>query len=208
MAIDWVAWRRGDGWPGSKVVGRERKHTCPATGEGGSRTAWVSLDSELAGCRVCGDGSGKLTGDQLVEHARAVGAVEVDLGAGAVKWSEWVWTTATGRERPQFRTPDGKRWAKSNPPPDGWPAPADLLYAPGGVPSGPGPVYVCEGSSDSDAALRAGLSAIGRNNARPSAESLARLNKTALYRIWPDHDSDAAGYRQAVMWHEAMTAAG
>ena len=82
------------------------------------------------------------------------------------------------------------------------------LYLPAGIPAGPGPVYACEGASDTDAVHAAGLPAIGRNNARPHAESLARLDTGAVYRVWPDHDTDGAGYRQAVTWHDAATAAG
>ena len=204
--IDWDTWRRG--WNGAKRRGQQTEGPCPVTGEG-ENACHVRLDAELAGCRKCGDGAGKLTGDQLVEHARAAGAVMVDLGAASRAWESWKWSTADGRERRQFRTPDGrKKWELKNPPPGGWPAPAELLYLPAGVPSGPGPVYACEGASDTDAAVRLGLRAIGRNNARPSAASLVRLDTGAVFRVWPDVDDDQAGYRQAVTWADAATAAG
>ena len=152
--------------------------------------------------RKCGDGSGKLTAAQLVEHARAAGAVDAVLTG---RWESWTWTTTSGRERKQFRTPDGpKVWQTKGGP---HPGPADLMFLPAGVPPAPGPVYACEGATDALAVQRLGLSAVGRNNARPSAASLARLDRGASYRVWPDVDDDQAGYRQAVSWAAAATAA-
>ena len=202
--IDWDAWRRG--WRGAKRRGQQIEGPCPITGEG-VNACHVNLQDDCAGCRKCGDGSGKLTAAQLVEHARAAGAVEVDLTGGAGRWPEWTWTTASGRERRQYRTPDGSKiWAKTDPPNN--PPPSDLMYLPGGVPSGPGPIYVCEGATDALAVQRLGLSAIGRTNARPSVASLARLDRGAVYRVWPDVDDDQAGYKQAVSWAAAATLAG
>ena len=208
--IDWEAWRRGAEWPGSKRVGSETRGPCPVLGAG-TDTCHVRHDAELAGCRKCGDGAGGLTADQLVEHARAAGAIMVDLGAGGGSWGQkintWVWTAADGRTREQYRWSNhhDKTWQPTEPVND--PPPRELLYLPGGaVPTGPGPVHVCEGASDTDAAHAAGLGAVGRTGARPSAASLARLDKTAVYRPWPDHD--AAGYRQAATWADAAKRAG
>ena len=205
MVIDWNAWRRG--WRGAKRRGQQIEGPCPITGEG-DNACHVNLQDDFAGCRKCGNGSGRLTGDQLLEHARAAGAVEVDLGAAAsAQWESWTWITADGRERRQFRLPDGaKKWQTKGGP---HPKPADLMYLPAGVPTGPGTVvYVCEGGSDADATVRLGLRAIGRTNARPSAESLGRLDSEALYRVWPDVDDDQAGFKQAVAWATAATHAG
>ena len=70
-------------------------------------------------------------------------------------------------------------------------------------------IYLCEGASDAEALRPLGLAAIGRTNARPSPPSLARLHSGRHYLIWPDHDTkDHAGYRQALTWHRALTAAG
>ena len=174
------------------------------TGEG-VNACHVNLHNEAAGCRKCGDGSGKLTAAQLVEHASAAGAVEVDLTGGAGRPPEWWWTTADGRKRRQYRTPDGtKKWAITDPPNN--PPPADLMYAPAGVPSGAAPVYACEGASDTDAVSGLGLSAIGRTNAKPSVASLRRLDRGAVLRVWPDNDQP--GYKQAATWADAATAAG
>ena len=206
-SINWDRWRQG--WNGSKRVGNQIEGPCSLTGQG-ENCQHVNLDSDLAGCRKCGDGSGRLTGDLLVDHARAAEAVhyDIDLGRAGGAWESWTWITADGRERPQYRTPDGKRWRIKDPPAGGWPEPADLMYLPGGaLPAAP-VVYACEGASDADAVHAAGLPALGRNNARPSAESLARLDKSAVYRIWPDHDADGAGYKQAATFADAATAAG
>ena len=203
--LDWSRFSPPATW---KQNGRETRGPCPVTGEGRTK-AWAVRDDDKIGCRLCGDGFGKLAGAEFRQHAVALGLIDVDLGAASGKWPEWTWTTTDGRERPQFRTPNGpKVWKKSNPPPDGWPAPGELMYCPAGVPNGPGPVYVTEGASDGDAAVRLGLRAIGRTNARPSAASLARLDRGATYRCWPDVDNDGAGYRQAVSWAAAATAAG
>ena len=208
--IDWDRWRQG--WPGSKPVGNQVEGPCSVTGKG-KDCQHVNLRNPLAGCRHCSaDGSGGLTGDQLVEHARAAGALrdDIDLGRAGGAWESWTWQTADGRERRQYRAPDGKKWQTKDPPAGGWPAPAALLYCPAGVPAAPGPIYVCEGASDADAVLELGLPAIGRNNAHQSAASLARLDRDAVYRVWPDVDvdDDQAGYKQATYWHDALTGAG
>ena len=91
-----------------------------------------------------------------------------------------------------------KVWAKTNP--RNVPPPRDLMYLPGELPAGARPIYCCEGASDADAVHAFGLHAIGRTNAEPSAASLARLDRAATYRIWPDHDADQAGVRQAITW--------
>ena len=183
--------------------GREHAGCCPVTAEGKTK-AWAVPDDNAIGCRLCGDGSGKLTGSAFREHAAALGLIDVNLGGGS--WPSWTWAAADGRERRQFRAPDGKKWARTDPPND--PPPRDLLYLPAGIPEAPGPIYSCEGASDADAVHGIGLPAIGRTNARPSVESLARLPRGASYAIWPDVDDDHAGYRQAVMWYDAATAAG
>ena len=201
--LDWPAFAPPATW---KQNGREMRGPCPVTGDGTTK-AWAVPDDNVLGCRACGDGSGRLSGSTFREHAAALGLL-VDLGGSGGAWEHWTWTTADGRERRQFRTPDGKRWAKKDPPVGGWPKPRDLLYAPGGVPGGPGPVYANEGASDADAVRGLGLRAIGRTNAQPSAASLARLEKAAPVRVWPDVDDDRAGYRQAVSWADAATAAG
>ena len=198
---------------------------CQITGEGRTK-AWAVPDSNVIGCSIHGDGSGKLTGSAFREHAAALGLIDVDLGPARRKrepLDTWTWQTAAGKRRRQFRwlcecgrKPDCKTchgrgsvktWAKTNP--RNVPPPRDLMYVPGGeLPAGAGTIYMCEGASDTDAVQAFGLSTIGRTNAVPSAESLKRLDKAAKYRIWPDHDRDLAGYRQAVSWSDVATAAG
>ena len=199
---------------------------CQITGEGRTK-AWAVPDSNVIGCSIHGDGSGKLTGSAFREHAAALGLIdEVDFGPARRKsepLDTWTWTTAAGKRRKQFRWPcdcgrklecetchgrgSTKTWAKTNP--RNVPPPRDLMYPPAGeLPAGAGTIYICEGASDTDAVQAFGLSTIGRTNAVPSAESLKRLDKAALYRIWPDHDGDLAGIRQAVSWMDAATRAG
>ena len=208
VSLDWSSLQLP---PGAKERSAGEYHfPCPVTGKG-TDTAWCRPAGNVLGCRKCGDGAGKLT-DAFKEHAQALGILpEINLsGGGGAPWPSWVWLTTDGRERRQFRLPDGRKvWHKKDAPPGGWPKPADLLYLPGGaVPTGP-VVYVCEGASDTDAVHALGLPAVGRTNARPSAASLARLGKGAVYRVWPDHDpKDAAGYRQAVAWCNAAGRAG
>ena len=201
--INWDTWRTG--WPGSKRAGQQIEGPCPVTGDG-TNCCHVNLDTEAAGCRKCGDGAGKLTGDQLVAHAREAGAVDNGIDLGGRRWPSWTWTAADGRKRRQYRAPDGKKWEKTDPP--NTPRPGELIYLPAGIPDAPGPIYVTEGASDADAVHKLGLPVIGRTNARPSAESLARLPRGATYRVWPDVDDDHAGYRQAIAWYNAATAAG
>ena len=192
-----------------KQNGRELRGPCPVTGEGATK-AWAVPDDDFIGCRLCGDGSGRMDGATFREHAAALGLIDVNLGAaGPGKWESWIWTTADERERRQYRTPDGKKWHAKDPPAGGWPRPAELMYLPAGsVPTTGGPIYICEGASDAAAAHAAGLPAIGRTNARPSPESLGRLDKSAVYRLWPDVDDDGAGFKQAMMFADAATAAG
>ena len=209
--LDWSAFKLPAGW---KQTGADEYHgPCPVTGAGKDRS-WLQPQRGGIGCRECGDGSGKLTdGPVFRAHAQALGILpEVDLGAsGAAAWPSWTWRTTDGRERRQFRIPDGRKvWHKKDAPPDGWPKPADLMFLPAGdVPRGAPVVYVCEGATDALAVHGLGLPAVGRTNARPSPASLARLDKGAVYRVWPDHDpKDAAGYRQAVTWCNAAKRAG
>lgn len=70
--IDWHAAATA---PGMKQTGADEYHgACPVTGAG--KDTWhVCPTAQLAGCRKCGDGAGKLTGRQLIEHMRACGAV-------------------------------------------------------------------------------------------------------------------------------------
>ena len=203
-ALDWSNFKPPATWTQN---GREHAGPCPVTGEGKTKS-WAIPADDVIGCRLCGDGSGRLTGAAFREHAAALGLIDVPLGAGGgSSWESWTWTAADGRERLQYRTPDGgKIWARTDPPNS--PPPRDLLYLPGGVPAAPGPIYLTEGASDADAVHGFGLPAIGRTNARPSAESLARLPRGAVYRVWPDVDDDHAGSRQAVVWYDAATAAG
>ena len=184
---------------------------CPVTGEG-KDTAWLNVGAQQPpSCRTCGDGSGRITGEVLAAHARAFGIWDdVDLGSAGPaggEWESWTFTTADGRERQQYRTPDGKKWRKKGGP---WPAPADLLYLPGGaLPAAPGPVYLTEGASDADALHAIGLAAISRSGTgKPSRESLARFDPACRFLIFPDHDDNGAGYRQAIDWAGALTAAG
>ena len=203
-----IDWARAASLPGLKRTGEDEYHgACPVTGAG--RDAfWVRPADQLIGCRKCGDGSGRLTGEQVLEHARALDLLDVDVDLGAAawpSWTSWTWTTATGVERLQYRTPDGeKKWQTKGGP---HPRPGELLYLPDGLPSGPGAVvYLTEGASDADALLELGLRVIGRPGANPTKASLARLDAAAVYRLFPDHDD--AGYRQALAWHRRMTEAG
>ena len=201
--LDWSNFNPPASWTQN---GREHAGPCLVTGKGETK-AWAVPDDNVIGCRKCGNGSGKLTGAAFREHAVALGLIDVNLGGGGSSWPSWTWVTADGRERLQYRPPDGgKIWARTDPP--NTPRPADLMYLPGGVPDAPGPIYICEGASDADAVHGFRLPAIGRTNARPSAESLARLPRGAVCRIWPDVDDDHAGSRQAVVWYDAATAAG
>ena len=218
-ALQWAGFQRPATW---RQSGREHLGPCPLTGEGTTK-AWAIPADDVLGCRACGDGSGKLTGAAFREHAAALGLL-VDLGQngaarnGASPLDVWIWSAADGRERKQFRwacncgrDPNcakchGKGSYKRPQVKGGpWSGNAELLYLPTGVPAAPGPIYVCEGASDTDEVIALGLAAIGRFNARPDAASLARLNRDAAYRVWPDHDPD--GYKQAFMWHAAMTKA-
>ena len=182
------------------------------TGEG-TNTAWLNVGAQQPpGCRKCGDGSGRITGDVLAAHARAFGiwTDRVDLGSAnkrGRKVDTWIWTAPDGRTREQYRWENGeKTWQPTEPSND--PPPRDLLFLPDGIPTEP-VIYLCEGASDVDALRPLGLAAIGRTNARPSPPSLARLHSGSRYLIWPDHDTkDHAGYRQAITWHRALTAAG
>ena len=200
-ALDWSNFAPPASWT---QHGREHAGCCPVTSAGTTKS-WAVPADNVIGCRLCGDGSGRLTGSAFREHAVALGLIDVHLGGGG-SWESWTWTAADGRERRQYRTPDGKKWARTDPP--NTPRPAELLYLPAGVPNAPGPIYVTEGASDADAVIALGLPAVGRTNARPSADSLARLTRGAVHRIWPDVDDDHAGYRQAVTWYDAATAAG
>ena len=131
---------------------------------------------------------------------------DIDLGPASGSWESWTFTTADGRERQQYRTPDGpKKWRSKGGP---WPAPRDLLYLPAGeLPAAP-IIILTEGASDADALHAIGLAAIGRPGAKPSPESLARFDSSVVYQIFPDHDDNGAGCKQALAWHEALTAAG
>ena len=221
--LDWSRFSPPATW---KQNGRETRGPCPVTGEGRTK-AWAVPDDNVIGCRVCsGDGSGRLSGAEFRQHAVALGLIDVDLGAGRTGFhreiERWTWHTADDKPRDQVRREgcgsrdcsrcEGaatfKHWQPTEP--TNTPPPRELMYLlPAGVPSGPGPVYAVEGASDTDAAVRLGLRAIGRTNARPSAASLKRLDTGAVYCVWPDHDpKDAAGYRQAVAWADAATAAG
>ena len=218
--LNWSGFSPPPSW---KQSGREWRGPCPVTGEGNTKS-WAVPDDDVIGCRLCGNGG--LTGAAFREHAAALGLIEVDLGPARRKrepLDSWVWTTAAGKRRKQYRwtcdcgrkpdceTCNGrdsvKTWAKTNP--RNVPPPRDLMYMPGGeLPGAPGPVCCCEGASDADAVHAFGLPAIGRNNAAPSAESLSRLDRTATYRVLPDHDTDQAGIRQALTWADAATGAG
>lgn len=200
--LDWSHFAPPASWTQN---GREYDGCCPVTGDGKTK-AWTVPDDNVIGCRLCGDGSGKLTGSTFREHAAALGLIDdVHLSGGGSSWESWTWTAADGRTRLQYRAPHGKRWARTDPP--NTPRPADLLYMPMAITDAP-VVYCLEGASDADAVHTLGLPAIGRTNARPSAESLARLPRGALYLCWPDVDDDHAGYRQAITWYDAATAVG
>ena len=208
-AVNWSRFTAPAGF--TQTSAGEWHGPCPVTGEG-TNTAWLNVGAQQPpGCRKCGDGSGRITGDVLAAHARAFGIWDdVDLGSAGpagVAWESWTFTTADGRERTQYRTPDGKKWRKKGGP---WPAPADLLYLPGGaLPAAPGPVYLTEGASDADALHAIGLAAISRSGGgKPSRESLARFDPACRFLIFPDHDDNGAGYRQAIDWAGALTAAG
>ena len=208
-AVNWTRFSAPAGF--TQTSAGEWHGPCPVTGEG-TNTAWLNVGAQQPpGCRKCGDGSGRITGDVLAAHARAFGIWDdVDLGSASKrgrKVDTWIWTAPDGRTREQYRWENGKKtWQPTEPEND--PPPRDLLFLPDGIPTEP-VIYLCEGASDVDAVRPLGLAAIGRTNARPSPPSLARLHSGSRYLIWPDHDTkDHAGYRQALTWHRALTAAG
>ena len=208
-AVNWSRFTAPAGF--TQTSAGEWHGPCPVTGDG-KDTAWLNVGAQQPpSCRKCGDGSGRITGDVLAAHARAFGIWDdVDLGSASKrsrKVDTWIWTAPDGRTREQYRWENGKKtWQPTEPEND--PPPRDLLFLPDGIPTEP-VIYLCEGASDVDAVRPLGLAAIGRTNARPSPPSLARLHSGSRYLIWPDHDTkDHAGYRQALTWHRALTAAG
>ena len=221
--LNWSSFSPPPSW---KQNGRESRGPCPVTGEGDTKS-WAVPDDDVIGCRLCGDPvSGKLTGAAFREHAAALGLVEVNLGAsgGHRELARWTFTTADRQPRDQIRRAGcgqsdcgrchgratWKHWQPvgDDGRGDGPLAPRCLLYLPGGeLPTAP-VVFLTEGASDADALHAIGLPAIGRPGAKPSAESLARFDSACAFRIFPDHDDNGAGYRQAVDWHGALTAAG
>ena len=212
--IDWNKWRQG--WTGSKAVGPNQvKGPCPVTGEG-KDTAFVKVNDELAGCGKCSeDGSGRLTGPQLVEHAKAAGCYRErppkppKPPTPRCRKEEWIWHAPDGSIRVKYRRRDGtKRWRPVKP--HNTPPPSMLMFLPpdGKPPDGSQAVFVCEGETDTLAVASLGVQAIGRGNAKPDPESLARLPKNPTYIVWPDVDDDASGYRQAAAWARDAAAAG
>lgn len=186
---------------------------CPVQNEG-KDCFWVNADKHRIGCRRCGDGSGRLDPDGFRAHLEALGVwrERQPRAKPREKWERvegWVFTTADGREREmvRWRKPDRKttkRWSK---PKSGAqrkpPRPADLLYFPAGeMPAGP--VLLTEGASDADAAAARGCAAVGRPGAKPSRQSLERLDDKREYWITPD--CDKAGAEQATTWYWAMRA--
>ena len=158
---------------------------CPVTGQG-TDACFLNVGAQQPpGCRKCSADNGRLTGAALAGHARAFGIwQEIDLGAATgrgQKVDTWVWTAPDGRTREQYRWESGdKAWQPTEPRND--PPPADLLFAPDGIPIDP-VVYLLEGASDAVAAARLSLPVIGRTNAQPSPASLARLHRASLYRF-------------------------
>ena len=209
-----------------KQNGREWCGSCAVTGEGNTKS-WAVPDDDVIGCRRCGDPvSGKLTGAAFREHAAALGLVELNLGAsgGHRELARWTFTTADRQPRDQIRRAGcgqpacghchgRQRWKHWEPVGDagrgaGSLAPRCLLYLPTGeLPTAP-VIVLSEGASDADALHAIGLPAIGRPAAKSSTESLARFDSSVVYRIFPDHDDNGAGYRQALDWHDELTAAG
>lgn len=203
----WQPWNPPAGW--KHTGGGEWHGPCPITGAG-KDTCWVNPDKQFIGCRKCSyDGSGGLDKEQYKAHGLALGVL-IDLGAATKKTvlDTWTWTTADGTKREQYRyqfhdkdKPE-KRWEVTVP--RNTPKPRDLLYVPDPSALTAEVVYLCEGASDTDAMIARGLPAIGRPGAAPSRESLARLRADADMRIFPDHDDDNAGYKQARTWQERL----
>lgn len=213
--LDWSNFTPPASWTQN---GREYAGCCPVTIEGKTK-AWALPDNNTIGCRLCGDGSGKLTGSAFREHAAALGILpEIRLGRAA-PLDTWVWTTATGRRRKQFRwrcTCGGrtdcdncggrgttKRWAKRRDATT--PMPASLLYIPRPL-DGAGTVHLVEGGSSADALIRHGLAAVAYCNAEPDRDSIERLPAGLQYVVWADHDPP--GYSQAVRFADRLIGIG
>ena len=165
----------------------------------GSRNTFTANPAaEKFRCYKCGD---KLAGEVLETHARTLGiwTEPVNGEAKPGPLDVWTWKTADGRERKQFRWPDGKKWQKTDPP--NTPPPAELLYFPPGAPPrtipSTGVIFACEGASDADAIRARGLRAFAYFNVHATDDSVGRLPKDERIVVFGDFDEDGAGYKQA-----------
>ena len=221
MAIDWGGFHLP---PEFRQTSSDEYHgPCPSCG--GKDRCWVQPDRQRGPfCRQCSsDGSGKLAGDTYKRVAEAFGILK---DAPIPKQREkpldrWTFTTADGRRRAQFRwrcdcgsradcekcygKGSYKRWAK---PRKGGPESGELLYIAGGnVQADDGePIYLTEGGSSADALAGLKVPTIGRAPGKPAQASLERLPVGPRYVVVPDHD--ASGYRQAVVFGQALAGLG
>ena len=195
-----------------KKKGPDEYHgPCPVT-ESGEDCFWVRPEKRLAGCRACSPTGAKLENGSFKDHFKALGAVvekepppkPAPPPRGKVV-ARWTFTAANGKQRGFLQYEHGSRtWEPTKPANN--PPPKDLLYYTEPPPA-KGVVLLTEGAKDAQAALKAGMKAIGRpGSVRPSKASVERLPEGVTYLIVPDLDE--AGRHQAAVWADCLIAAG